>query len=97
MFHVSNGTLKVLVRGEAVSGGRGKTSSVPPREQILLTRLREAQVLCGCLKYHGKYKNDYTRKSSYGGFPDADGTAETVMGEKSRFISQVQSGVMAGG
>lgn len=49
------------------------------------------------LNHHGKYKNDYTWKNGYGGFPDADGTAETGMGEKNRFISQVQSGVMAGG
>lgn len=34
------------------------------------------------LNHHGKYKKDYTWKNSYGGFPDADGTAETVMGEK---------------
>lgn len=34
------------------------------------------------LNHHGKYKNDYTRKNSYGGFPDADGAAETVTGGK---------------
>lgn len=31
------------------------------------------------LNHHGKYKTDYTRKNSYGGFPDADGATETVM------------------
>lgn len=40
------------------------------------------------LNHHGKYKNDYARKNTYGGFPHADGTAgDSHGGKKQIYIS----------
>lgn len=67
--------LKALETLRAGSGGCGEAASCLEESNRGGGGRHQPGFSVAALNQHGKYKNHYTRKNNYGGFPDADDTS----------------------